>query len=133
MVISGKDELMGIIENTKEIVSLIQKLGNSELYKKIVKLEGEIIELTRENRHLKEELVDISHRQDIIKQLHFDSPFYVNEAGSEQYCAKCIESDQRPIHVVPTGELEMRRRVYLCPQCKTKYADVREKPKLYKV
>ncbi len=46
---------MSIISNAKEIADLIQKLGNAELYRKILDLQGEIINLTGENRSLKEE------------------------------------------------------------------------------
>jgi hypothetical protein len=128
-----KDEQMGIIENSKEIVSLVQKLGDAELYKRILALEGEIIELTKENRELLERLAALTRSQDVINTLHFDSPFYVNTDGSELYCAKCIEVEKKPIHVVATGQLEMRRRVYFCPECKTKYPDRREKPRPYRV
>lgn len=116
---------MSIIDNAKEIATLIQKLGDIELYRKIVELEGEIIELTREKRQLEEKLTDTRRSQEIIQHLHFDSPFYANADGSELYCARCIESDGRAIHIAKTGEREMRRQVYLCPQCKSKYVDTR--------
>ncbi len=115
---------MGIIDNAKEIASLVQKLGDIDLYRKIVELEGEIIELTREKRQLDEKLADITRSQTIIADLHFDAPFYTNADGSELYCARCIEAEGRAIHVAK-GELEMRRRVYFCPQCKSKFADMR--------
>ncbi len=116
---------MSIIDNAKEIASLVQKLGDIDLYRKIVELEGEIIELTREKRQVEERLADIQRNQEIIQKLHFDSPFYATEGGAELYCARCVESDRRAVHVVKTGELEMGRRVYLCPQCKSKYGDMR--------
>jgi len=40
---------MGIIDNAKELADLLKAAGNTELYRKIVELEGEIIELTRQN------------------------------------------------------------------------------------
>ena len=36
---------MSIIDNVKEIANLVQKLGDMELNRKIVELEGEIIEI----------------------------------------------------------------------------------------
>jgi hypothetical protein len=116
---------MSIIDNAKEIASLVKKLGDIDLYRKIVELEGEIIELTKEKRQLDEKLADITRSKVIIDELHFDAPFYTNVDNTELYCARCIEADRRAIHVVKQGELEMRRRVYLCPQCKSKFADVR--------
>ena len=117
---------MGVIDNVKEIASLVHKLGDIDLYKKIVELEGEIIELTREKRQLDEKLADISRSTIIINKLHFEAPFYTNADSSELYCARCIEADGHAIHVVKQGQLEMGRRVYLCPQCKSKFSDTRE-------
>ena len=116
---------MSIVDNAKEIAALVQKLGNIDLYRKIVDLEAEIIELTRQKREVEDKLAEIQRGGEIIGRLRFDSPFYVNTDGSELYCARCIEADRRAIHVAKTGELELRRRVYLCPHCKAKYADRR--------
>ena len=116
-----------ITDNAKEIASLIKKIGDIELYRKIVDLESEIIELTREKKQFEEKLTEITNSQAIIKTLRFDSPFYTNSDGSELFCARCIEGERKAIHVTKTGELEMRRRVYFCPQCKSKFADMRDK------
>ena len=117
---------MSIIDNAKEVVTLVQKLDDIELYRKIVELEGEIIELTRVNRELEENIKKYHKNSEVISKLKFDSPFYITEDGSELYCAKCIESEQLPIHLAKTTELKMRRRVWMCPQCKTEYADTRD-------
>src|SRR3989304_597949 len=106
---------MSIIDNAKEIASLVQKLGDIDLYRKIVELEGEIIELTKEKRQVEERLADIQRSQEIIQKLHFDPRVYATEGGAELYGARCVESDRRAVHVVKTGELEIGRRVYLCP------------------
>ena len=58
---------MSIIDNAKEIALLVKKLGDIDLYRKIVELEGEIIELTREKRQVEERLADIQRSQEIIK------------------------------------------------------------------
>ena len=41
---------MSIINNAKEIADLIKKIGDVELYRKIIELEGEIIELTNSKK-----------------------------------------------------------------------------------
>jgi hypothetical protein len=46
---------MSIINNVKEIADLVQKAGDIELYRKIIELEGELIELTRSNRELEKQ------------------------------------------------------------------------------
>jgi hypothetical protein len=37
---------MSILDDAKELVSLVQKVGDRELYRKIVELEGEIVEMS---------------------------------------------------------------------------------------
>ena len=116
---------MSIIDNAKEIASLVKAIGDVELYRKIVELEGEIIELTREKRELEEKLVRQNRNCEIIKALSFDSPFYVRAGTSEKYCARCIENDEIAVHLVKSMELDLGKRVYFCPQCKAKYPDPR--------
>jgi len=116
---------MSIIDNVKEILSIVQKLDDIELYRKIVELEGEIIELTREKREVEEKLAQIQRSQEIIEKLKFDSPFYTTDEGPELYCARCVEADRRAIHLVNTGDHKLRRRIWECPHCKTRYVDTR--------
>ena len=116
---------MSIIDNAKEIASLVQKLGDIELYRKIVELEGEIIDLTRENRELEDAVAQFQVNQEIIKELIYDPPFYRNKENNELYCARCIESDRRAIHLAKEAETKARRRLWSCPQCKTIYTDMR--------
>lgn len=116
---------MSIIENAKEIASLVKKVGDIELYRKIVELEGEIVELTREKRELEDALATYKRNSKVIDDLKFDAPFYTDATGNDLYCARCIEADQRAIHLAKTPDLKMRRRVWLCPQCKIEYVDMR--------
>jgi hypothetical protein len=41
---------MGIVENIKDAADLAKKIGDIELYRKIVHLEGEVMDLTRDKR-----------------------------------------------------------------------------------
>lgn len=115
---------MSVIDNAKELAALIQKLGNTDLYRRIVELEGEIIELTREKHELDQRLAVQDKHAEIIKTLRFDSPFYVSQDKQELFCARCIESCQCAVHVVKTNKIE-RWRYWMCPECKTEYIDMR--------
>ena len=59
LVRNGK---MSIINRIKDIADLIKKLNDIELYRKIVELEGDIIELTRINRDLEERVSELKNR-----------------------------------------------------------------------
>ena len=67
---------MSIITNAKEIADLVKKLGDVELYRKIIELEGEIIDLTRLNRTLEERVEELSSFLKIKNDMRFEAPFY---------------------------------------------------------
>ena len=65
---------MGTIENVKEMVILIKNLGDLDLYRRILDLQGEIIDLTGAKRSLEEE------NHELKKQLEFSKKDAVQRA-----------------------------------------------------
>jgi len=116
---------MGILENAKEIASLVRDVGNMDLYRKILDLQGEIIELTQHNRTLEQQVAELKRQRIAIDELRFDAPFYLGQTDEDLFCARCVESDQRAVHLVKTVRVEMARRVWACPQCKRDFPDMR--------
>ena len=47
---------MGIIDNVKETVTLIQKIDNIDLYRKVLDLQSEVMAVVEENTELKRRL-----------------------------------------------------------------------------
>jgi len=117
---------MNVVDRAKELATLIKKLDDIDLYRKIVELEGEIIELTRQNRELGERVEDFERSSDIINKLTYDPPFYVGDLPSDLYCSHCIEVHKMPVHLVKTTRAEMRRRIYSCPKCSNEFPDMRD-------
>ncbi len=109
---------MSIISNAKEISDLIQKLGNQELYRKILDLQGEIINLTGENHTLKEENQELKRSLKLSKEMTFKQPFYYAEGDQVPFCPKCWEVDKIAVHMMTGTRLEGRTPHY-CPHCKT--------------
>jgi hypothetical protein len=110
---------MSIIDNVKEIADLIKKAGDIELYRKIVELEGEIIELTRSNQSLEEEVAEIKGLLAFSKRLTFRQPYYYAEDDDVPYCPQCWEADQKPIHLI--GRHSSEGMNYSCTNCQTTY------------
>lgn len=122
---------MGIIENAKDIADIIKKAGDIELYRKIVELEGEIIDLTREKRSLEEIISEkdkeiqrikdaLELKPKLIKQ--YDAYYQINDKGEatgEPYCMHCWEVNHKAIYLFSSGPNNR------CHSCQTGYVELR--------
>ena len=68
---------MGVIENMKEVADLVKLIGDIELNRKILNLEKEVHELTRERIRLETKLQEaeqlLKKKQDLKGTSHFTS------------------------------------------------------------
>ena len=111
---------MSIVSNAKEIADLVKKLGDIELYRKIVELEGEIIEITRDNHALTTRVQELTATLANSQDLIFREPFYYVEEDLVPFCPKCWESDKKTIHLVNGGR-NGRETKFDCMQCNKTY------------
>ena len=107
---------MSIIANAKEIAELVKKLGDVELYRKIIELEGEIIELTREKREFEDEVIRTKTLLVKTHEMIWKKPFYFVEGDETPYCAPCWETNKVQVHLKETGTL---MEAWKCPNCNT--------------
>jgi hypothetical protein len=119
---------MSITDNAKELVALIKTLGDTDLYGRIVELEADIVTLKHEAMSVEQQLSDLKRHRGVIDQLAYEAPFYVERSGGGLFCPRCVEVDQRAVHLVKSDKLELRRRVWSCPECQRTYADTRQPP-----
>jgi hypothetical protein len=111
---------VGLIENIKEVADVIKKAGDVDLYRKIVESEGEIIELTRENRRLEEKVQELEKKLALRGVMHFKEPFYCQEGDQTPYCPACWETKQVAVHVTLIYDEPIETR-WDCPHCKQMY------------
>lgn len=98
---------MSIIMNAKEIADVVQKLGNIELYRKIVELEGQIIELTRENHALSEQVGELQRQLSMKGQLQYEEKMYWLVDGERKdgpYCQRCYDVDRKLVRLQSWGD-----------------------------
>lgn len=110
---------MSLIENTKEIAELVKKLGNIDLYRKIVELEGEIIELSRQKLQLEQRVDELEKSAKLRAEMRFDEPVYFREGDSTPFCPTCFEKDKRAIHLIRYGTIGGGKINWVCTSCKT--------------
>ena len=106
---------MSVVTNIKEIVDLVKKIGDAELYRKIIELEQEVIELTYEIRNLNEKL---KLKDDII----WDGRIYwlIKKDGSKDgpYCQLCQDKNQNLTRLQSTVDK------WYCLACKNIYPKI---------
>jgi hypothetical protein len=108
---------MGTLENLKEIADLVKKMGDIDLYRRIVEIEGEVVELTRRNRALESEHQELSHRVEFAARMTFTEPFWYADSDVVPFCPQCWESDRTAVHLLYKGHMSGGHR-YDCPNCK---------------
>ena len=117
---------MGAIDNVKEVAKLVKDLGNMELYRQILDLQGEIMELTQGNRELQTQLQELQDTLSQVGQMTFRSPFYYADGDEVPYCPRCWEVDKRAVHFPPPFH-SAAGPVYTCPECKRRIVHPRER------
>ena len=95
---------MSIISNAKEVAELVKKLGNVDLYRRIVDLEGEIIELSGENHTLKERIAALEKDLKVRAELKFEGGVYWRIDGQTKegpFCQRCYDADGKLLRLHP--------------------------------
>lgn len=112
---------MNIIENAKEAVKLVQQIDNIELYKKILDVQSDGLEIMEQ---LKEKIEKI----DILeKALEFKgklvvrgSAYFLTNDSDEiidgPFCTKCFDIDHKKCRIIPRGRIDHSE--VQCLKCK---------------
>ncbi|MHC4075796.1 MAG: hypothetical protein ACYSRR_01275 [Planctomycetota bacterium] len=114
---------MGIIENAKDAVKLVQQIDNIELYRKILDLQAEAIELTD---RLKEKDEIINQLREALelkgKFICKDSAYYIADESGKiidgPFCTKCFDVDHTKCRLVA----ESKEPQIICPNCKVSFS-----------
>lgn len=111
---------MGILDNIKEVADLAKKVGDIELYRKIVDLEGEVMDLTREKREAEQKVEDLQKQLTLKAKMTFKQPFYYQDGDDVPFCPRCFEKDAQAVHAILYSGSDTQRR-WDCPECKRMY------------
>ena len=111
---------MGVVENMKDVADLIKKLGDIDLNRRILKLEEEVLDLSREKRRGEEKIEELERSLKFKGELKFKEPFYWLGDDQVPYCGKCWEHERTAVHVVYSHQ-NSAGQYWNCPNCKTHY------------
>ena len=111
---------MGAVENVKEIADLIGKFHDIELNRRILKLEEEVLDLTRDKRRAEAKVEELEHALRFTKELKFKAPFYWLDGDPNPNCPGCWDSKRLAVHVTDSWD-PVRYDHKECPGCKHHY------------
>lgn len=116
---------MGLIGDGMEILKLVNKAQNAELYKQIGEWIDKVAELQRENEKLTTERNELREKLRFKGVLQRINGHTFLEGDDEEICPRCAEVDSRPVHLIPRVPQESGWPCAACPQCKigSSYAD----------
>ena len=83
---------MNPIEQAKELVSLIQKIGDVDLYRKIVELQGEVVRLSARNVELEQKREELEAELRRKKSLRHVRSLYFADNDPIPFCPHCWET-----------------------------------------
>ncbi|HWZ80518.1 MAG TPA: hypothetical protein VNX87_28530 [Candidatus Sulfotelmatobacter sp.] len=111
---------MSIVENIKDAADLAKKIGDIELYRKIVHLEGEVMDLTREKRQAEQKIEELEEKLALNSKMNFKQPFYFQEGDDVPFCPRCFEKDKAAVHLFLEINREDLKR-WDCHECESQY------------
>jgi hypothetical protein len=118
---SVKEQIMGILDNAKQVAKAVEEIHNLDLYQRVLALHSDIIELVEENNRLRGENEELTKTVALKKEMIFKEPFYYREGDETPHCPACFEGPAtRAIHLVfianRTTDIQ-----WSCPHCKHLY------------
>jgi hypothetical protein len=117
---------MGVIENMREVAELVKQIGDIELNRKIVHLEKEVHELTRDKIRLETKLHEAETLLRKKQDLKFIEPFYYAEGDEIPHCPACWSAKDIAVHLLFVSNRENETR-WDCPHCKHNYYDKKDR------
>jgi hypothetical protein len=119
---------MGIVENTKDLAGLIQRYSEAGLYRKIVDLEEESVQLRRKLTKAEGDLVEAREALATKAAMQFRAPYCWQDGDETPFCPKCWEGkDNLAVHL-PALERVFAGIVRKRRHCKTDLWEERFKP-----
>ncbi|MBR2566588.1 MAG: hypothetical protein IKE29_18505 [Paenibacillus sp.] len=104
---------MSIISDIKEVATIVQKADNIELYKKILDLQSEAMNILEQNNNLKAEVRELRDRFEIQEKLTFKNNKYWISNDEGPFCTKCWDVEKKLVR-----HQDLYNGYYTCPNCR---------------
>lgn len=108
---------MGLYEAVKDVAKLAQQADNIDLYRRLLDLSAQALDMQDEISKLKEENARLKRKQDLSSSIQRHKESFITLEGEEpmlRYCSHCWDADEKLVQLLcdeDTGSFE-------CPHCK---------------
>jgi hypothetical protein len=75
------------------------RLGDADLYRKIVELQAEVVQQAGENFQLKKQVKELEESIAFSGKLTYKAPYYFAENDFTPYCPTCWEDHRKAVHL----------------------------------
>lgn len=111
---------MGLYDGLKDVAKIVQKADNIELYRQILDLSQQALDMQEEIYRLKIENTEIKKSKEIENQIvRYQNELFITLKNDElniKYCSNCWDTDRKLIQVHKYEDFTT-----LCPNCKTNW------------
>jgi transposase-like protein len=90
---------MNPIEQLKELATLIKKIGDIELYTKIVEFQTEVVKLSSRNAELEQKCLKLEAELRLKKSLSHVRSLYFADDDPMPFCPYCWETSEKLVHL----------------------------------
>ena len=108
---------MGLYEAVKDVAKLAQQADNIDLYRRLLDLSAQALDMQDEISKLKEENARLKRKQDLSSSIQRHKESFITLEGEEpmlRYCSHCWDADEKLVQLLCyeySGEFD-------CPHCK---------------
>src|SRR6266436_6655186 len=90
---------MSVVENMKDVADLVKKFNDIELNRRILNLETEVLDLSRDKRRAEEKVEELLRALKFSKELVLRDGFYWAEGDTTGFCTACWDAKHLAVHV----------------------------------
>ncbi|MBE6317455.1 MAG: hypothetical protein E7081_00555 [Bacteroidales bacterium] len=104
---------MGLYEGIKDVAKVVQQADNIELYRQLVDLSAQALEMQNEINRLTAENTELRKKQDLEAAIVRHNGLYVTIESNDEifYCSHCWDSERKLI------QMFTENGKYRCPHC----------------
>ncbi len=112
---------MSIIGDGIDLLRLVNKAQNADLYKQLGEWIDKVGELQKQTDELKAERDALKEKLRVKATLERVNGHLYIQSDDEEICSRCAEVDHLPVHLITVHSARPPYQSASCPSCKTTY------------